>query len=91
MCLPFGRRKKQAQVYDYHPQPAMGYAAKHYNYGYPKKYKKHRKYAHVGEGAGHVGGFWGDYGFGGGDGGGWGGDGGGGCSGGDGGGGGGCS
>ena len=63
----------------------MGYSAKHYNYGYPKKYKKHRKYGYVGEGVGHMGGYWGDSGFGGGDGGG------GGCSGGDGGGGGGCS
>jgi hypothetical protein len=85
MCLPFGRKKKQ-QVYDYHPQPAMGSAAKHYNYGYPKKYKKHRKYGHVGDGVGSMAGFWADGGFGGSDGGGSGG-----CSGGDGGGGGGCS
>jgi hypothetical protein len=87
MCLPFFRKKKQPMVYDYYPQPAMKQSKKYDKYGYPKKYKKQRKYDHMGSAAGEMAGFWADGGWSGGGGGDGGGGGSGGCDGGGGGGG----
>ncbi|KAL6921063.1 hypothetical protein FSHL1_005035 [Fusarium sambucinum] len=64
MCIPLFRKKKQPMVYDYYPQPAMGYANKYDKHGgyskeykKSKKYKKQRKYDHIGSAAGEAAGF----------------------------------
>ncbi|KAF5595676.1 BCS1-mitochondrial of the AAA family of ATPase [Fusarium pseudocircinatum] len=86
-------KKKHDRVYDYHPQPAMGYSKKYgySNYGYYNGGKKSRKHGrHYASAAGDLAGAWADYSGGGHHGGGH-SDGGGGGGGADGGGGGGCS
>ncbi|KAF5572032.1 hypothetical protein FPANT_13404 [Fusarium pseudoanthophilum] len=93
MCIPLFRKKKHDRVYDYHPQPAMGYSNKYgyNNYGYYNGGKKPRKHGrHYASAAGDLAGAWADYSGGGHHGGGH-SDGGGGGGGADGGGGGGCS
>ncbi|CZS77744.1 unnamed protein product [Fusarium graminearum] len=65
MCLPFFRKKKQPMVYDYYPQPVMGYSNKYDKHGYSKKYnskkyKKQRKYDHMGSAVGNAAGIWAD-------------------------------
>ncbi|KAH7253880.1 uncharacterized protein BKA55DRAFT_566406 [Fusarium redolens] len=64
MCLPLFRKKKHDRVYDYHPQPAMGYSKKYgYNsYGYYNGGKKSRKHGrHYASAAGDLVGAWADY------------------------------